>query len=165
MKRESLEYLFLPPRTVELKLNDEFIGVYFETVKIERVSYGEQTVLLNGFPYLFTEIMNAHFVGEDEERIAEIENAPSLETAILFTDDNLSTLCEIALNKKKEALRFQREMEIIKEVNNAINGTKLTIASVLRFIATNYGVDTENDLDGVKRHYKQAIEKLKARPF
>jgi len=165
MKRELLEYLLCAPRTVELKLHDEFVGTYYETVKIDNVAFGNESVKINHAPYFLADIMHVRFIGSEDEIIEEIRKSPSLEHAMLFTAEEITPLVEIALNDKRIELREKRNGNVMEELKTACDASKLTVARVLRFMATNYGVNGESDYEGISKHYKQAIEKLKASPF
>jgi len=165
MKRELLEYLLLPPRAIELKLHDDFVGTYYETQVIETISWGATTVIINHEPYAIHDIMGARLVCTEDNRIAEIEKAPALEYAILFIDEEITPLVEIALNAKKQKAAEDVGAAMMDEVRSAATSAGLPLERVLRFIAINYSVDTQSDVMGIYAHYKQAIEKLKALPF
>lgn len=166
MKREILEYLVLHAKAVELKLHDSFNGTTFEMFEIASATFAENTVVINGYPYMLNEIIGVRFIGTEDEILEEIENADTLEKAIMFTDpDHITARMEIALNKKRDEIRAKADGSVREELEMACKARGIAVERVLKFIRANYGVDTENDWQGVKSCYNKAIEKIAALPF
>ena len=150
MRKDLLDYFIANSDTAEVVYIDDIFGKY-------KVIIPSFSISLDAF--------SVRFIGTEDEIVERIAKAPSLELAMLFTQPIITPMVEIALERKKEELRDKKRSDIQVELETACKASKLTVASVLRFIRTNYGIDIENDYEGIKRYYKQAIQKLTALPF